>query len=55
MTIEINKSLEVTRHQYNYLRVALAGLIFHRIKNNKYFVMPVLTKGVVALKRYFDD
>lgn len=55
MNILKNKSLEVTKDQYHYLRIELAGLIFHRIKDHKYYVMPVLSEGVRRLNIYFNE
>ena len=55
MNISNNKPLEVTKDQYDHLRVDLAGLIMHKKKDKKYFVMPVLNEGVKRLKEYFDE
>ncbi len=51
----VYKSVEVTKKQYNVLRVKLAGLIFHEKTNGKYLVTPAIKQGLIELERYLDN
>lgn len=48
------KPIKVTKEQYDYIRINLAGLVFHRRHDGKYWVKAALKRGEEKIYKFLD-